>query len=81
MSQEMNLSEEERKALEDLGQLGATRTRGLPNLVELCQKYQEMRPSLEILARLIRRIPGIGGKAADAIEFLMGIADVACAVG
>ena len=80
MSQEMNLNEEEQRALDQLDQLG-TRDRGIPDLAELCKKYQNIRPSLVILARVIRKIPGIGGKAGDALDFLMNIADVACVVG
>lgn len=78
MSQEMNLSDEEQRALDQLDQLGATR--GLPDLGELCSRYRALRPSLEILLRLLRRLPGVGSRAAAALEFLMGIADVACPV-
>jgi hypothetical protein len=35
---------------------------------------------LEILLKIVRKIPGIGGKIAKVIEFLMGIADIACPV-
>ena len=82
MSQEMNLSEEESRALEQLDQLSAApeATRGLPNIGDLCQKYQSLKPTLQILVRVLRRIPGIGGRAASALEFLMSIADTACAI-
>ena len=84
MSQELNLNQEEKEALDSIeSELGARRTRlpGRTDAIEdLCGTYRTLRPTLEILLKIVRKIPGIGGKIAKVIEFLMGIADIACPV-
>jgi recombinational DNA repair protein RecR len=45
------------------------------------QEVQGDTTSLEILVKLVKKIPGIGVKIAAALEFLMGLADIACPVG
>ncbi|HZI85248.1 MAG TPA: hypothetical protein VFD48_00330 [Pyrinomonadaceae bacterium] len=47
---------------------------------DLCKKYHTLKGPLQILVKLLRKIPGFGGKAADALEFLMSIADSFCPV-
>jgi hypothetical protein len=47
---------------------------------DLCAKYHKIEPILKKVLPFIRLIPKIGKTAADAIEFLMGIADMACPV-
>jgi hypothetical protein len=47
---------------------------------DLCQKYHKIEPILRKVLPFIRLIPKIGKTAAEAIEFLMGIADMACPV-
>lgn len=80
MSQNVELSPEEQKALDQLDRelQTADRTRGLPDIGQLCEQYKRLKPTLEIVIRLVERIPVYGSKAAQAIRFLMGIADMAC---
>jgi hypothetical protein len=47
---------------------------------DLCKQYHKIEPILKKVLPFIRLIPKIGKTAADAIEFLMGIADIACPV-
>lgn len=47
---------------------------------DLCDKYRSLRPALVILIKILKKIPGVGSKAAAAMEFLMGIADGVCPV-
>lgn len=51
---------------------------GRGNLGDLCKKYSSVRPMLQIALPLIGRLPIVGKKVVDAVQFLMGIADVAC---
>ena len=86
MSQELNLSKEETTALDRIdAELTGSFERGAKaaalDIGELCKKYKAIRASLEILVKLVKKIPGIGGKIAAALEFLMGLADIACPVG
>jgi hypothetical protein len=81
MSQEMNLSREETDALERLdAELKGGAVKASDDVGDLCKKYRALRPTLEILVRLVRRIPRIGERIAAALEFLMGLADTACPV-
>ncbi|MBC8029930.1 MAG: hypothetical protein H7Z16_07450 [Pyrinomonadaceae bacterium] len=91
MSQELNFSKEELDAVDridaELKGLSA-RGKGGANVAsfssidagDLCEKYHAIKGWLRILVKVIRKIPKIGDKAADAIEFLMGLADMACPV-
>ncbi|HWS99679.1 MAG TPA: hypothetical protein VN256_05340 [Pyrinomonadaceae bacterium] len=81
MSQELNLSREETDALERLdAELKGGEVKAKADAGDLCERYRALRPTLEILVRLVRRIPRVGERIAAAIEFLMGIADTACPV-
>lgn len=44
----------------------------------LCKKYRTIRPWLETILTFVEKIPVIGKKLADAIRFLMIIADMVC---
>jgi hypothetical protein len=50
------------------------------NVGDLCKTYQAIKGPLEILVKFLRKFPGYGKKAADAIEFLMRIVDTVCPV-
>lgn len=86
MSKEMNFSEEELDTLDRIdSELQSLRVRGTAVMgfssiepADLCQKYQAIKAYLKILVKLIRKVPKIGEKVADAIEFLMSLADIAC---
>ena len=87
MSQQLNLSKEETAALDRIeAELTGSSTRAggaaasALALGDLCKKYQAIRASLEILIKLVKKIPGVGAKIAAALEFLMGLADIACPV-
>lgn len=87
MAQELVLTKDEEAALERIDATvrgSVTRAGGAEaaalDLGDLCKKYQAIRGSLEILVKLVKKIPGIGAKIAAAIEFLMGLADIACPV-
>lgn len=45
---------------------------------DLCDKYRSIRGALLILIKVLRKIPGVGPKAAAALEFLMSLADAMC---
>ena len=45
---------------------------------DLCETYGSIKGPLKLLVKFLRKLPGFGGKAADAIEFLMKIADTVC---
>ncbi len=47
---------------------------------DLCKQYHKIEPILKKVLPFVRLIPKVGKTAADAIEFLMGIADIACPV-
>ena len=49
-----------------------------PNLTDLCKQYQKVKPLLTTILPFIEKIPVYGGKIANAIRFLMAIAEVAC---
>jgi len=46
----------------------------------LCEKYKALKGSLEVLVKILRKIPGFGAKAAAALEFLMSLANTVCSV-
>ncbi len=88
MGQELNLTTEETAALNRIDtELKGSAVRATAeakeaalDIGELCKKYQAIRGSLEILVKIVKKIPGIGGKIGAALEFLMGLADIACPV-
>jgi hypothetical protein len=88
MSQELKPNTEEAAALDRIdAELKGTGTNAVTaagaaalDLGDLCKKYQSLKGSIEILLKFIKKIPGVGGKIAAVIEFLMGLADIACPV-
>jgi len=81
MSEAISLSKEETAALESID-AALSRTSGTEglDLGDLCKKYQAIRGPLELLIKIVKKIPGIGARVAAALEFLMGLADIACPV-
>jgi len=88
MSQELKPSPEESAALARIdaelkgagaGAMVEAKAAAL-DLGDLCKKYHALRQSLEILLKFIKKIPVYGAKIAAVIEFLMGLADIACPV-
>ncbi len=53
----------------------------LPNLGELCKKYNQIKGTLELALKGIEKIPFVGKKVAKAVRFLMSVADFACSPG
>jgi hypothetical protein len=51
------------------------------DLGSLCATYRTIKPFLAGVIFLVERIPKVGKKIADAIRFLMSVADVACPAG
>lgn len=88
MAEELKLTNEETAALDRIetelkgsgARLTAATTKAALESGDLCEKYRAIREPLKILVKLLRKIPKIGPKAADAIEFLMGLADAVCPV-
>jgi hypothetical protein len=88
MAQNLNLSTEENAALDRIdAELAGTSVSARAgakaealDIGDLCKKYQAIRSSLEILVKIVKKIPGIGGKIGAALEFLMSLADIACPV-
>jgi hypothetical protein len=83
MAQEIELKQEEREALDLIdSELRGRPAKGvgLADIGDLCQQYQKLRPTLAILIQIVKKIPGIGARIATVLEFLMGIADLACPV-
>jgi hypothetical protein len=87
MSDGLNLTTEETAALDRIetelkgspGRTAAgTKAFAAEDMGGLCKKYQALKGSLEVLVKILKKIPGFGGKAAAALEFLMGIADTVC---
>jgi hypothetical protein len=89
MSTEVKPNNEESAALDhidaELKKFQRSRTEAAAPLAksdlgEICKVYNGLKGSLEILVKFLKKIPGVGAKAAAVIEFLMGIADTVCAV-
>ena len=80
----LNISAEDMKHFErlasELSEAQATRSTAKAGLGDLCKKYHKIEPTLKKVLPFIRLIPKIGKTAAEAIEFLMGIADMACPI-
>lgn len=84
MAEEIKLSNEEAAALDQIDsilQKGQTSASAEAlNTSELCDKYKSLRGPLLILIKVLKKIPGVGAKAAAALEFLMSLADAVCPV-
>jgi hypothetical protein len=52
----------------------------IPDVVTMCKQYHEVRPLIESSLWLVERVPRVGDKLANAMRFLMGLADQACAI-
>jgi len=73
------LNDEEASAIDRID----AELKGLPStsdVGDLCKKYHDLRASLLILVKILKKIPVFGEKAAAALEFLMSVADVLCPV-
>lgn len=89
MAQEIELTGKESAALDHIaGALsGLAAPAGIAALAgpadegNVCDKYRSIKGSLQILVKILKKIPGFGPKAAAALEFLMGLADSLCPVG
>lgn len=85
MAQELNLTKEETSALDridaELQSVTSDRAKAVAlDLKDLCEKYHAIRKWLEILVEGLKKLPGPAKKIAAVIEFLMGLADLACPV-
>lgn len=82
MSQQMNLSQDEQQALDHLDR--ELRAGGESDVAadagQLCDKYRSLRPSLLLIVKIAGKIPGVGQKIAQAIQFLMSVADAVCPI-
>lgn len=80
----MNISSADMKHFDHLAsQLSKARAGGETAKVgigDLCKQYHKIQPTLKKVLPFIKLIPKIGKTAAEAIEFLMGIADMACPI-
>jgi len=81
-----NLTREEQQVFEDLDkQLSTFRTAKTSerlDAADLCDTYHKIKPILKLALPIIRKfVPVIGDRIADAIEFLMTIADGLCPEG
>jgi hypothetical protein len=83
MSQNLELSKEETAVLDriqaELSPQAMAKAEAV-DLKELCKKYRAIRPLLEKLVEIVKKIPKIGEKIAAVLQFLMGLADIACPV-
>lgn len=80
---ELKLSVEDTKLFEQLeNELSVTRgsKAAEAGIGDLCQQYRKIEPILKKVLPIIRLIPKFGKTVADAIEFLMQIANMACPV-
>ena len=73
----------EQEGIEALNQLDSAlreqeTVRGIPNLAQVCEQYQNVRPLVEKSLWAIEFIPVYGSKVAAAIRFLTKVADLAC---
>ncbi len=71
----------DQEGLEALEQFASAAAEAAPqDLGSICQKYRELKPTIERILRFVERIPVYGKRIADVIRFLMGVADIACPV-
>jgi hypothetical protein len=80
---ELNLTNEETAALDRIeAELTSSRAKTMAaeggGVDDVCEKYRSLRSALLILIKILKRIPGVGPKAAAALEFLMSLADTVC---
>jgi ERCC4-type nuclease len=85
MAQELTLSNEENAAMDHLEKVlqspqGTTPSAEALDVNDLCDKYHSIRAALTVLVKILKKIPGIGAKAAAALEFLMSLANTVCPV-
>ena len=84
MAEEIKLTNEEAAALDQIESIlqkgQTTASAEALSTSELCDKYHSLRGALLILVKVLKKIPGIGAKAAAALEFLMSLADAVCPV-
>ena len=85
MNQELTLSNEENAAMDHLekalqGPQSTTASGEALDTNDLCDKYHSIRAALAVLVKILKKIPGVGAKAAAALEFLMSLADTVCPV-
>ena len=50
------------------------------NIGDLCKQYHKIQPTLKAVLPFVKLIPKVGKTAAQAIEFLMGIAGMTCPI-
>lgn len=80
---EMKLTNEETAALNRIdNELKKTSVSAVAagGVEDLCKTYNNLKGSLELLVKILKKIPGFGSKAAAALEFLMKLANTVCAV-
>lgn len=78
---ELKLTNEESAALDRIdAELNQTKALAEGGVEDLCKIYKGLKGPLEILVKLLEKIPGFGAKAAAALEFLMKIANAVCPV-
>jgi len=84
MAEELKLTNEEAAALDQIESVlqkrETTASAEALDTGDLCDKYHSIRAALLILIKVLKKIPGVGAKAAAALEFLMGLADQVCPV-
>lgn len=82
MTQELRLTTEETTALDcieaELRQPAGAKSFTPESEENLCEKYHSLKGPLELLVKILEKIPGFGSKAAAALEFLMRLADTVC---
>jgi len=81
MAEDIKLTNEEAVALDQIDSVLQKSTAAdatALNTKELCDKYHSIRAALLILVNILKKIPGVGAKAAAALEFLMSLADAVC---
>lgn len=67
-------------ALDRVDQQITSRPEGVgDDLRQVCDEYRRLRPTIQGLAGAIAFIPGIGKKVSRMLDFLMRLADAACA--
>lgn len=75
-------SADEKKAREELATALRTpiRPAAVVNKNDLCQKYRDLKPTIDAALKFIEKIPKWGPVIVKAIKTLEGIADAVCAL-